>query len=298
MSLPRSTGASSWVFCTSLWRPILLRKASGDSEDADWRPPWGRESCAFRTASWGSGSGALGEEGWAAGGAAGASRIPALLHAGTPSARTPDPAGDKDWRLGPPFLAHRRGDEARRGSRAPASLPGPQPEQTRAAAAPRHLGAASRRVAGRASPRAAPACHLQGHPAPVAPPPRRPGPGRASPPPPFPGAALPRTPHPSRSARRPHRPAARPQHRTCCERGTSGAAIFVRTRPPERRRGGGGAVRAHWDGGGMRCARSPASAMTGPRASVQECTCADRNPELPHVRSFAVEGRGLEHSQP
>lgn len=48
----------------------------------------------------------------------------------------------------------------------------------------------------------------------------------------------------------------------------------------------------------MRCARSPASAMTGPRASVQERTCADRNPELPHVRSFAVEGRGLEHSQP
>lgn len=171
MSLPRSTGASSWVFCTSLGRPILLRKASGDFEDADWRPPWGRESCAFRTASWGSGSGALGEEGWAAGGAADASRIPARLHAGTPSARTPDPAGDKDWRLGPPFLAHRRGDEARRGSRAPASLPGPQAEQTRAAAAPRHLGAASRRVAGRASPRAAPACHLQGHPAPAAPPP-------------------------------------------------------------------------------------------------------------------------------
>lgn len=45
----------------------------------------------------------------------------------------------------------------------------------------------------------------------------------------------------------------------------------------------------------MRCARSPASAMTGLRARGQEYTCADGNPG-PHVRSFAVEGRGLELS--
>lgn len=85
MSLPRSTANLSWLFCTSLWRLIRLRKASGDSEDAGWRPPpWGPGIRAFRTVQ-GSGSGFPGKEGWAAGDAAGVSGIPA---------RTPSPSRD------------------------------------------------------------------------------------------------------------------------------------------------------------------------------------------------------------
>lgn len=115
-----------------------------------------------------------------------------------------------------------------------------QAEQTRGAAAPHDLFPAARRVARLKTTWAVPARHLQSRPAPATPP-SEPFSTRLR------GPLEPRFRDVLSFSWQPRSapPCGRPQHHTCCERGRSGAAIFVRTRPPERQRNGGGAVPAH-----------------------------------------------------